>query len=97
MCFDPKLGHGTYEISCIPCEFTKYTSIIDKPWYPGVSTHQQPLYQPVTDLTDWPVLGSFKNLNIVKFSHKDTYSEDIEKIIRLYLKVSATTWLHWFK
>ena len=47
MCFDPKLGHGTYEISCIPCEFTKYTSIIDKPWYPGVSPHQQPCYQPV--------------------------------------------------
>ena len=48
-------------------------------WSTGVPPHQQPCYQPVTHLTEWNVLGNFNNWNIVKFSHKETCSEDIEK------------------
>ena len=49
MRFDPKLGHGTCAICCIPytCNQFKYT--LGKPLTPGVLTHLQPRYQPLKD------------------------------------------------
>ena len=42
--------------------------------------NQKPQYHPVKDCSYWTVLGSFKKCNIVQFSHKATYSEEIEKV-----------------
>ena len=36
-CFDTKLGNGTYEIRCIPSDFTLCTYSIDQPWIPDFS------------------------------------------------------------
>ena len=77
MRFDTKLVHGSFEICLITGVCNKCTSMIDTSWSPGSTPHQQPRYQPITDCTYWPVLGSFNNCNIVQFSHKETYSEDI--------------------
>ena len=76
--FDPKLGHGTYAICCIPCVCTKYTYTLDKPWDTYVTPHQQPYYQPVKDFSKCTVLGS-NNYNNIIFSHKETSSEEIDK------------------
>ena len=51
MIFDPKLGHGTCAISCIPFSCTFCTSIIYQPWFPGFPLHKQPCYQPVQYFT----------------------------------------------
>ena len=51
MHFDTKLVYGTCEIIFNMCTCTQCTSIPDKPWSPGVPTHQQPLYKPVTYFT----------------------------------------------
>ena len=45
--------------------------------------HQKPCYQPVKNFTDWSVLGSFTNCNVIPLPHKSTYSEDVEKIYQL--------------
>ena len=49
--FDTKLGHGTCEIYCTPCEFVKCTYTLENPCNPGLTTHQQPHYQPVKYFT----------------------------------------------
>ena len=53
--------------------------MIDNTCYPGVPSHQKLCYQHVTDFTYWHLLGSFNSFNIVQCSHKETYSEYIEK------------------
>ena len=35
-CFDPKLGLGIFAIRRIPCSFVGCTSMLDKPWIPGI-------------------------------------------------------------
>ena len=67
---DPKLGNGKCAIRRIPCVCNKYTNILDKPWELGVEIIYQPHYQPVEDCTYWPVLSSFNNWKIIKFSNK---------------------------
>ena len=42
-------------------------------------------YQPVKDFTSWNVSASFNNWNIIKFSHKETSSEDIDEIYQVVL------------
>ena len=49
--FDAKLVHGTCAIRFVTFKCTQCASLIYKPWYPGVSPHQQLFYQPVTDFT----------------------------------------------
>ena len=85
MCFDPKLLHDTYTICFFPCACNQCTLILDKPWSPCVPPHQRPHYQPVTYFTYYPFLGSFESWNTVKFSHKKTYSKDIDKINQVVL------------
>ena len=53
--FDPKIGHGTDPIHRMLCACTLCTSIIEKPWIPGLLAPQQPFYQPNQDCTYWPV------------------------------------------
>ena len=47
MNFDPKLGHGIYDICCTPCAYSFCTSIIEQPWITGFTAQKQPHYQPV--------------------------------------------------
>ena len=46
---------------------------------------QQLRYQPVTDLSYWPILGSFNNWNIITFPHKATTSQAFEEINQVVL------------
>ena len=80
MRFDPKLVHGTYAIHLIHRDCNSCTYSLDQPWIKGFTENQQPRYQPIKDLTYWPVLGSFDNWNIIKLSHKATSGEEIDKI-----------------
>ena len=80
MRFDPKLVHGTCLVCLIPCACPPCTSMIGQPWYPGMSAHKQLRYQPVKYCTYWTVLGSFNNWDIIQLSHKETSSQEIDKI-----------------
>ena len=68
--FDPKLGHGICEISCIPCAYVGCTSIPDKPWISSITSKKQARYQPVNNCTYCPFLGSYKNWNIIELTPK---------------------------
>ena len=75
MPFDPKLGHGIYTISQIPCACTSCTYSLYQPWITGLSEQQELRYQPIKYCTYWPVLGSFNNWNILKSPRKSKSSE----------------------
>ena len=61
--------------------------MLENNWAPRVPPHQQPRYKPVKDFTFWPVLGSFNNWSIIKFSHKATSIEDIDRINNFVIDV----------
>ena len=59
--------------------------MLDTPWDPYVSHRQQPRYQPIIDCTQWPVLGSLNNCNIIRFTNKTTLLEEFEEIHKVVL------------
>ena len=59
--------------------------MLDKPWICGLTLQQQPRYQPVTDFSYWPVLGSFNNWNIITLSQKVTTSGSFDNIHKVVL------------
>ena len=65
LCFYPKLGHGMCAICRIPCNYFECTSMLDQPWIYGTPSKKEAHYQPVTNFTYWPVLGSCNNWNII--------------------------------
>ena len=82
--FDPKLGHGICVIHRIPCACVAFTSMVDQPCIYGILKKKQARYQPVTDCTYWPVLGSYKNWNIINLKPKSTPFEmfdDIHQVV----------------
>ena len=83
--FDTKQLNFICVICFIPCACSEYTYRLDKPWVHDFSPQQQLRYQPVTDWTYWPVLRSFKNLNIITLSHKATTNESFEGIHHVLL------------
>ena len=85
MLFDPKLGLGTCSIRKMHCACVECMPIIDKKWVHGFPPSQQTGYQPLTECTYWPVLGSFNNWNSTTLSHKTTTSEDFEKMNQFLL------------
>ena len=85
--FDPKLGHGICAILRIPCAFVSCTSMLDKPWISGMQSTKQARYQPVTNCAYWPVLGSYKNLNIIESTPKSIPSEAFDEIHLVVLGV----------
>ena len=95
MIFDPQLGHSIFAIRLIPCVCVEFTSTLEKPGIPGFPPQQQPRYQPVTYCTYWPVLGSFKNWNVITLSHKVTRSEVFEGIHQVFLDGIKTIWPCW--
>ena len=64
--FDPKLGNGVCTILCILFDCVACTSMLDKPCISGIPSDDQERYKPVTKCTYWPVLGFFKNWNIIQ-------------------------------
>ena len=76
---------GKFEIRCIPCACVACTSILEKAWISGIPSEKQERYQPVTKCTYWPVLGAFKNWNIIELSSKSTSSETFDGIHQVVL------------
>ena len=70
--FFPKIGHGMCAIIRIPCACVLCTSMLERPWIYGIPSNKQSRYQPVTSCTYWPVLGSYKNWNIIELTQKST-------------------------
>ena len=68
--FDPNLGYGICAIFRIQCACVGCTSMLGKPWIPGITSTKQARYQPVTNYTYWPFLGSYKNCNIIELTPK---------------------------
>ena len=62
---------ANYNIPCV-CVLT---SILDQPWVLRFPAKKQHCSQYFQYCTCWPVLGSFKNRNILQLSHKATPSE----------------------
>ena len=44
--------------------------MLEKPWIYGIHPTKQARYQPVTNCTYWPVLGSYNNWNIIYLTPK---------------------------
>ena len=66
--FDPKLGVGKCAIRRIPFVCVACTPMLEKPWISGIPSEKQERYKPITKCTSWPVLGAFKNWNIIELS-----------------------------
>ena len=85
MRFDPKLGNGVCEISCIPFTCVAFTSIIDKPWIYGIPAYEQERYKHVNKCTYCPVLGSLNNWNRIQLSQKSTPFYKFDEIHQVVL------------
>ena len=83
--FDTKIGMGVCAIRLIPCAYAACTSTTDKPWIYGISSDKQERYKPVPNCTYWPVLGAFKNWNIIQFPSKSTSSDKFDEIHQVVL------------
>ena len=68
--FDTKIDHGICVICRIPCDCVGCTSMLDKPWIYCTPSSKQERYQPVTNFTYWPVLGSYNNWNTIELTPK---------------------------
>ena len=68
--FYQKIGHGICAIFRIPCAFFGCTSMPDKPWISGINSKKHSRYQPVTNCTYWPILGSYDNWDIIEITPK---------------------------
>ena len=85
LCFYPKIGHGICEIRRISRACVGCTSILDKPWIYGIPSKKQARYQPFTNSTCWPVMGSYNNWNIIEITPKSTYFDAIDDIHKVVL------------
>ena len=83
--FDTKIGMGVCTIIRIPCACVACTSMIDKPWISGISSDKQERYAHFTKCNYWPVLGSFKNWNIILLSPKSTSYDTFDEIHQVVL------------
>ena len=83
--FDPKLGNFVCSILLIPYACVACTSILDKTWITGIPSDKKERYKPVTKCTYWPVLGSFKNWNIIQLSQKSTPLDAFDEIHQVNL------------
>ena len=83
--FVTKLGMGICAIFRIPCAFVACTSMLEKNWISVIPPGKQDLYKPITKCTYCPVLGSFKNWNIIKLSKKSTSSDTFDEIHQVVL------------
>ena len=59
--------------------------MIYKHWIYGIPSKKQAHYQPITDCTYWPVMGSYNNWNIIELTPKSTYFEAFDEIYQVVL------------
>ena len=59
--------------------------MLDKPWIYSIPSTKQARYQYVTNFTYWPVLGSYKNLDIIQLTPKSTTFEAFDEIHKVVL------------
>ena len=59
--------------------------MLDKPLIYDILSKKQARYQPVTNYTYWPVLGSYNNWNIIEITPKSTPFEVFDKIHQVVL------------
>ena len=78
--FYPKRGHGICAFLRILCDCGACTPMLDQTWVSGIPSKKQAHYQPLIYCTYWPVLGSFKNCNIIHMSPKSTPFEVFDYI-----------------
>ena len=55
----------------------------------GITSKKQARYQPVTNCTYWPVLGSYKNWNIIELTPTSTPFEVFDEIHQVVLDVRS--------
>ena len=67
-----KLGYGKCTIIRITCALIACTNMLDKPWFIVSDPTSQPHYQPVENFTQWDVLVSFNNWNIIHVHSNQT-------------------------
>ena len=82
---DTKLVNVACAIRFIPFACVAFTSMIDKPWIYGIPSDKQDRYKPIINCTDWTVLGSFNNWNMIQLSQKSTPSEAFDEIHQVIL------------
>ena len=58
---------------------------MDKLWISGIPPKKQARYQPVTNLTYWPVLGSYNNQNIIDLTPKSTPFDAFDEIHKVVI------------
>ena len=76
-----KLGNFTYKIRqilCV-CVCVEFNKVMEKPYSLGVSNTENPRYYCFVECSYWPVLGTFKNCNIIIFTNKITSREDFDE------------------
>ena len=83
--FDTNLGHGIHAIFCIPCACIVCISMLDKPWIYVTQSTKQARYQTVINCNYWPVLGPYKNWNIIELTPKSTTSEAFDETHKVVL------------
>ena len=83
--FDPNIGHDICAIRCIPCACVACTSMLDQPWISIVKSTKQARYQPVINFTYWPVLGPYKNWNIIHLTLRSLTFESFDEIYQVVL------------
>ena len=59
--------------------------MLDKPWISGIPSYEQERYKPVTKCTYWPLLGFFKNWDIIQFPQKSTPYDAFDEIHQVVL------------
>ena len=56
-----------------------------KPWIYGIPSTKHTRYQPITNCTYWPVLGSYNNWNIIELTPKSTPFEAFDEINKVVI------------
>ena len=80
------------EIRRITCACVGCISMLEKPWICGIPSKKQARYQPVTNYTYWPVLGSYNNWNIIELSPKSVPFEAFDEIHKAVIdRISENT------
>ena len=59
--------------------------MLEKPWISGIPSTKQARYQPVSNCTYWPVLGSYNNWSIIDLTPKSIPFEAFDEIHRVVL------------
>ena len=83
--FDPKLGHGICAICRIPCACVGCTSMLDKPWICGIPSRKHARYQPVTNCTYWPAIGSYNNWSTIDITPNSKPFKAFDEIRKFFI------------